>query len=54
MNLQAALDAFPTEFIEKFPPEKAAIMQRATDALTVEFTSRQPLAVIQPVLKRLE
>jgi hypothetical protein len=32
MNLQAALDAFRAEFINKFPAEKAAIMQRATRA----------------------
>lgn len=45
MNLKAALDAFRAEFLTKFPPDKAAIMQRATDALSQEFTTRQPLAV---------
>ncbi len=45
MNLQAALNAFRTEFINKFPAEKAAIMQRATDALAEEFIERRTLNV---------
>lgn len=45
MNLKAALAAFRAEFLTKFPPDKAAIMQRATDALKTEFKTRQPLAV---------
>jgi peroxiredoxin len=43
MNLQAALDAFRAEFINKFPAEKAAIMQRATDALAKEFIEKRTL-----------
>jgi peroxiredoxin len=45
MNLQAALDAFRAEFINKFPADKAAIMQRATDALAKEFIERKNLNV---------
>ncbi len=43
MNLQTALNAFRAEFIEKFPKEKAAIMQRATDILGKELQIRQLL-----------
>lgn len=45
MNLKTALDAFRTEFLEKFPAEKAAIMQRATDELTEAFQTHQFLQV---------
>ncbi|MBW4570916.1 MAG: AhpC/TSA family protein [Tolypothrix carrinoi HA7290-LM1] len=45
MMLKVALDDFRAEFLEKFPKEKAAIMQRATDALAVEFQTRQLLQV---------
>lgn len=45
MNLTAALDTFRAEFLEKFPPEKAAIMQRATDALAQEIATRHLLVV---------
>lgn len=43
MNLEAALNAFRAEFLEKFPAEKAAIMQRTTDAITQEFKSKPQL-----------
>jgi hypothetical protein len=45
MNLQAALDAFRAEFINKFPAEKAAIMQCATDALAKEFIEKRTLNI---------
>lgn len=45
MNLKTALDAFRAEFLEKFPTEKAAIMQRATDELTEAFQTHQFLQV---------
>lgn len=38
MTLQSQLDAFRAEFIAKFPPEKTAIMARATAALEQTFT----------------
>ncbi|MBW4644545.1 MAG: AhpC/TSA family protein [Goleter apudmare HA4340-LM2] len=43
MNLKTALDNFRAEFLEKFPAEKAAIMQQATDALAEKFPTRQPI-----------
>lgn len=42
LMLEAALNAFRAEFLEKFPAEKAATMQRATDAIAQEFKS-EPL-----------
>lgn len=45
MNLKSALDTFRAEFLEKFPPEKAAIMQRATNAIAREFETRSLLQV---------
>ncbi len=45
MNLEAALNAFRAEFLEKFPAEKAAVMQRATDAVMQEFKSKPLLQV---------
>lgn len=45
MNLQVALNIFRSEFINKFPSEKAAIMQGATDALTEEFQRRETVTV---------
>ncbi|BAZ40466.1 flavin oxidoreductase/NADH oxidase [Calothrix sp. NIES-4101] len=45
MNLKTALDAFRAEFINKFPVEKAGIMQRATDTLAKEFIERTTLNV---------
>ncbi|HIK04877.1 MAG TPA: AhpC/TSA family protein [Trichormus sp. M33_DOE_039] len=43
MNLKTALDTFRAEFLEKFPAQKAAIMQQANDALIEAFQSRQPI-----------
>ncbi|MEM9946696.1 MAG: peroxiredoxin-like family protein [Cyanobacteria bacterium P01_D01_bin.36] len=37
MTLKAQLDAFKAEFIEKFPADKAAIMEQATAALEKTF-----------------
>ncbi|MEM6598996.1 MAG: peroxiredoxin-like family protein [Cyanobacteria bacterium P01_C01_bin.69] len=37
MTLKAQLDAFKAEFIEKFPTDKAAIMEQATAALEKTF-----------------
>jgi peroxiredoxin len=45
MSLQVALNTFRSEFINKFPSEKAAIMQRATDALTEAFQIRETITV---------
>jgi peroxiredoxin len=45
MNLKTALDAFRAEFINKFPAEKAAIMQRASDTLAKEFIEIRTLNV---------
>lgn len=33
MNLKSGLDTFRAEFLAKFQPEKAAIMQRTMDAI---------------------
>ncbi|HTV59313.1 MAG TPA: hypothetical protein VMJ93_10610 [Verrucomicrobiae bacterium] len=33
MSLQEKLDAYKAEFVKKMPPEKIAIMHRATDDL---------------------
>ena len=41
MNLQLELSQFKREFLKKIPPEKAAIMQGATQALAKEFLSRR-------------
>ncbi|NJR62365.1 MAG: AhpC/TSA family protein [Cyanobacteria bacterium CRU_2_1] len=43
MNLKTALDAFRAEFLEKFPSDKAAIMQRATETIAAEFETRRLL-----------
>ncbi len=45
MNLEAALNAFQAEFLETFPTEKAAIMQRATDILTRKFKAKSLLQI---------
>lgn len=45
MNLQLELSKFQREFFTKFPPEKAAIMQRATQALAKEFQNRRALRI---------
>ena len=45
MNLQLELSKFQREFLTKFPPEKAAIMQRATQALAKEFQNRRALRI---------
>jgi len=45
VNLQLELSKFQREFLTKFPPEKAAIMQRATQALAKEFQNRRALRI---------
>lgn len=45
MNLKTALDAFRAEFLEKFPAQKAAIMQQATETLIETFQTRQTIQV---------
>jgi len=45
VNLQLELSKFQREFLTKFPPEKAAIMQRATQALAKEFPNRRALRI---------
>ncbi|CAH2574437.1 putative bacterioferritin comigratory protein [Planktothrix agardhii CCAP 1459/11A] len=45
MNLQLELSQFKREFFQKFPPEKAAIMQGATQALAKEFQNRRALRI---------
>ncbi len=45
MNLQLELSQFKREFLKKFPPEKAAIMQGATQALAKEFKNRRALRI---------
>ena len=45
MNLQLELYKFQREFWAKFPPEKAAIMQEATQVLAKEFQNRRTLRV---------
>jgi peroxiredoxin len=43
MNLQDAMNAFRNEFLTKIPPEAVAIMDRATEALAIDFDNRQSL-----------
>ncbi|MDF5722537.1 MAG: redoxin domain-containing protein [Rhizonema sp. PD37] len=45
MSLQDPLNTFGAEFLEKFPPKKAAVMQRATDSLVEEFKTKHLLQV---------
>lgn len=45
MILKTVLDAFRAEFLEKFPADKVAIMQRATDQLAQEYATRKVLQV---------
>ncbi|MEG3899836.1 MULTISPECIES: peroxiredoxin-like family protein [unclassified Microcoleus] len=45
MNLQLELSKFKREFFTKIPPEKAAIMQGATQALAKEFQNRRALRI---------
>lgn len=45
MNLQLELSKFKREFLTKFTPEKAAIMQGATQALAKEFQNRRALRI---------
>ena len=45
VNLQLELYKFQREFWAKFPPEKAAIMQEATQALAKEFQNRRTLRI---------
>jgi hypothetical protein len=45
MTLKSALDAFRAEFLAKFPADKAAIMQRATDQLAQNYATRTGLQV---------
>lgn len=45
MNLQLELSKFQREFLTKFPSEKAAILQEATQALAKEFQNRRALRI---------
>lgn len=45
MTLQQELMKFRSEFLAKFPPEKAAIMSAATDALEIDLSRRDLLSV---------
>jgi peroxiredoxin len=45
MSLKVALDAFRAEFLEKFPADKVALMQQATDHLVQAYATRTPLQV---------
>ncbi|XZN97017.1 MAG: peroxiredoxin-like family protein [Microcoleus sp.] len=45
MNLQLEFHKFYQEFLARFPPEKAAIMQRETQALAKEFKNRRSLRI---------
>jgi peroxiredoxin len=45
VNLQLQLYKFQREFLVKFPPKKAEIMQNAIEALTKEFQNRRTLKV---------
>lgn len=45
MDLKTALDTFRAEFLEKFPSNKAAIMQRATETIAAEFETKRLLQV---------
>lgn len=45
MNLQLKLYQFQREFLVKFPPEKAEIMQEAIQTLTKEFQNRRTLRI---------
>ncbi len=44
MNLQLELYKFKREFGAKFPSEKVAIMQEATQALSRDFQNRRTLS----------
>ena len=45
MNLQLELSKFKREFLTKFPSEKAAILQEATQVLAKEFQNRRALRI---------
>ena len=45
MNLQLELYKFQREFLVKFPPEKAEIMQEATQALAKDFQNQRTLRI---------
>ena len=45
MNLQLELYKFQREFLVKFPPKKAAIIQDAIQALAQEFQNRRTLKI---------
>lgn len=45
MNLQLELYKFQREFWAKLPPDKAAILQGATQALAQDFQNRRPLRI---------
>lgn len=48
MTLKSQLDAFRAEFIEKFPADKAAIMERATAALEQTFAPTLKVGDLAP------
>ncbi|MEL6554870.1 MAG: peroxiredoxin-like family protein [Cyanobacteria bacterium J06621_11] len=48
MTLKSQLDAFRSEFIEKFPADKAAIMERATAALEQTFAPTLKVGDLAP------
>lgn len=43
--LQTALDAFRSEFLEKFPSDKVTIMQQAANQLAQDYATRLPLQI---------
>jgi peroxiredoxin len=45
MTLKTNLDAFQAEFLEKFPADKAEIMQRATNQLAEDYATKPLLQV---------
>ncbi|MCU0566423.1 MAG: AhpC/TSA family protein [Oculatellaceae cyanobacterium Prado106] len=45
MSLKSSLDAFRSEFLEKFPADIAATMQQATDRLAQDYATRKVLQV---------
>jgi hypothetical protein len=45
VNLQLELYKFQREFLVKFPPEKAEIMQEASQALAKNFQNRRTLRI---------
>lgn len=45
MNLQLELYKFQREFLIKFPPEKATIIQNAIQVLAKDFQNRRILSI---------